>query len=157
MDALRNGPYGRCVYRCDNTQPDLQTTSIDFLNGATAELTTTAFSAEDTRTLRIHGTLGEIRAHMLDGRIEVRTFAGARTSGIRPFGTGTAQVLSVETSPGHQLGDAALTAAFVELLAGTEEEPATSWARSVESHWMAFAAERSRAAGSQWIKLDALR
>lgn len=73
-----------------------------------------------------------------------------------PSGKQPSQTL-VRTQDHEKWPNSGLTAAFVELLAGTEEEPATSWARSVESHWMAFAAERSRAAGSQWIKLDALR
>lgn len=58
---------------------------------------------------------------------------------------------------GHTLGDAGLMAAFVDVLNGTSTDPATSWARSVESHWMAFAAEQSRAANSAWVPLSSLR
>ena len=157
LAAIQHGPYGRCVYRCDNTQPDQQITTITFANGVTATLTASAFTAEDTRTFRIFGTEGEMLGHMHSGHIEVRRFAGAETGGVRPFGKGEMAHHVVETTAGHTLGDAGLMAAFVDVLNGTSDDPTTSWSRSVESQWMAFAAERSRSQDSAWIPLSTLR
>lgn len=155
--AIEEGPYGRCVYHCDNTQPDHQTTAVDFENGITAVLTTSAFTGEDTRTLRIFGTEAELLGHMTSGRIEVRKFAGATGEGVRPFGAGTSEVLTVDSTLGHELGDAGLMDSFVQVLARELEDPLTAWEDSTDSHWMAFAAERSRADSSAWIAVDHIR
>ena len=32
--ALESGPWGRCVSRCDNDQPDRQVVAVDLLAGA---------------------------------------------------------------------------------------------------------------------------
>lgn len=157
LAAIETGPYGRCVYHCDNTQPDQQVTNITFANGVTAVLTASAFTAEDTRTFRIFGTEGEMLGHMHSGEIEVRRFAGRATPGTRPFGGGDTVVHTVATSDGHELGDAGLMRTFIDVLSGATLDPATSWARSVESQWMAFAAEQSRAEASRWVPLTDFR
>ncbi|MGA4507155.1 Gfo/Idh/MocA family protein [Propionibacteriaceae bacterium G1746] len=155
--AIAEGPYGRCVYHCDNTQPDHQTTSVRFENGITAVLTASAFTGEDTRTVRIFGTDAELLGHMESGRIEVRRFAGADGDGVRPFGLGASEVIHVDTGDGHEMGDTGLVDSFVRVLAGEEDDPVTAWSRSTDSHWMAFAAEESRAHSSAWVNVDHVR
>ncbi|MCP4754502.1 MAG: Gfo/Idh/MocA family oxidoreductase, partial [Proteobacteria bacterium] len=55
MRALREGPYGRCVYYCDNDQVDHQETIIEFENGCTAVLKMHGHAEQEGRTLRIDG------------------------------------------------------------------------------------------------------
>ena len=66
MKALAAGPYGRCVYECDNDVVDHQVVNLLYDNGATVSFTMTAFTEWGIdRQTRIFGTLGELRG---DGR-----------------------------------------------------------------------------------------
>ena len=66
IKALREGPYGKCVYECDNNVVDNQVVNMLFENGQTATLTMTAFTAGRHRETRIFGTKGELTG---DGNI----------------------------------------------------------------------------------------
>jgi predicted dehydrogenase len=142
MRALREGPYGRCVYRSDNDVADHQSVLLEFANGVTATLTVSAFTSDNTRTVKLMGTRGEIRGRLDTGEIELRTF---QPRGVEQVGVGELA--------GHSGGDAALISAFCAGVRrrrdGAAAEPGlTSLEESLESHRMAFAAERSRQAGT---------
>ena len=58
--ALETGPYGQCVYQCDNDVCDSQMVNIMFKTGAVANLTMTAFTKEICeRYTRITGSKGK--------------------------------------------------------------------------------------------------
>ncbi|CAN5503583.1 Gfo/Idh/MocA family oxidoreductase [soil metagenome] len=142
LKALRSGPYGRCVYRCDNDVADHQVVALEFAGAVTATLTVSAFTSENTRTLKLMGSQGEIRGHLDKGEIEVRGFLDNESDFIR-----------VAAGPDHAGGDDGLMRSFLERLhmvkAGLEvPEALSSLAASTESHLMAFAAEEARAKGT---------
>lgn len=152
LQALREGPYGRCVYRCDNDVVDQQASIFRFANGVTAAFVVTGFTEENTRTLKLMGTRGEIRGHLEKGELEVRTFGrpGLRDGRVRSGAE--YELIRVETGPGHAGGDDGLMQAFVERIrrrkAGLDPgEAVTSLEESLDSHLMAFAAEESRLRG----------
>lgn len=141
LKALSEGPYGRCVYHCDNDVVDHQVVNIEFANQITAAFTMNAFTHDTSRTLKLMGTKGELRGHMEKNEIEIHDFS----SGI------VRQIHFPEPRGGHGGGDFGLMKNFVRLireaLQGNEEETTaslTSAAISVQSHLMAFAAEQSR-------------
>ena len=60
LAALESGPYGRCVYRCDNDVVDHQVVIVEFDGGATASFTMSAFTEQGHRRLQIGGTRGHL-------------------------------------------------------------------------------------------------
>lgn len=133
--ALKKGPYGRCVYHCDNNVVDHQVVNIEFGNKVTAAFTMCAFTNETTRTIKLMGTKGEIRGVMEKNEIEVIDFS-----------TGARDVISLkETKFGHSGGDDGIMQNFVRLLQQEDTSGGlTSAKTSLQGHLMAFAAEKSR-------------
>lgn len=82
-EALKTGPYGRCVYRCDNDVVDHQVVNLEFENGATASFTMCAFTWDGGRTVKIMGTHGQITGDVERDEITVTKFAGGETTTIR--------------------------------------------------------------------------
>ncbi|GAA2415045.1 Gfo/Idh/MocA family oxidoreductase [Actinomadura vinacea] len=143
LKALREGPYGRCVYACDNDVVDHQVVNMEFPSGATGTFTVTAFSPYAQRQTRIFGSAGCIEG---DGvRISLRDFV---TGGLETFDTGPGG--EHEASDGrHDAADEALADAFVEALATGDPAPLSSSGRqSLDSHRVVWAAERARHTGT---------
>jgi len=136
--ALREGPYGRCVYRCDNDVVDHQSTILEFDGGVTATMTVSAFTDfRHGRTIHIMGSHGEIRAKMSDETIEVTNF---RDGSVRT----TENPLPGGMSDGHGGGDMGLIDAFVRMELGDDSAVRSKIEQSIQSHLICIAAERSR-------------
>ncbi len=136
--ALKEGPYGRCVYKCDNDVADHQVVNMEFANGVTAVFTMCAFSSDISRTIKLLGTNGEIRGIMGIEKTEIE---------VVDFRTAKKSSITIDTSMenGHGGGDSGLISNFVKLLReNAVNENLTSASVSVQSHLMAFAAEKSR-------------
>ena len=136
-EALRTGPYGRCVYECDNDVVDHQVVNMQFEGGATANFTMTAFNAHGHRKTRIFGTLGEIYG---DGeKITHYDFLTDETQVIEA-NTADASILG-----GHGGGDFGLMQNFVQAVAANDPAKIISGPdETLESHLMVFAAEKAR-------------
>ncbi|HWG61395.1 MAG TPA: Gfo/Idh/MocA family oxidoreductase [Streptosporangiaceae bacterium] len=139
--ALREGPYGRCVYACDNDVADHQVVIIEFAGGVTASLTMSAFTPMGRRRTAIMGTRGFLAG---DGhQVTVTDFSTGRVRTVSP-----APALGAGPGGGHGGGDYGLMAAFTNAVATGDRSQIRSGAReSLQSHLMAFAAERSRLSG----------
>ncbi|MFJ6831976.1 Gfo/Idh/MocA family protein [Streptomyces sp. NPDC091209] len=140
--ALREGPYGRCVYACDNDVVDHQVVSMEFASGATATFTMTAFTEQADRRTRIFGTRGELRG---DGEnVSVYDFLTRTEETVDLAAAG-----AMDAAGGHGGGDAGLMDAFVAAVATGNPGLVKSGPReSLTSHLTVLAAERARHAGT---------
>ena len=60
LRELNNGPYGRCVFRCDNDVADHQITNFEFEDHITVSFSIEAMSHYGGRRTNIFGTKGDI-------------------------------------------------------------------------------------------------
>ena len=143
-EQLEKTDYGRCVYHCDNDQPDHIVATLRFEGGITCSFSMDAFTPWGGRRTRIMGTLGYVEG---DGK----TFT------LHRFDTGKSHPW-VFTPPegdnykesGHAGGDLALIRDFLEAVDTRDfSKLSSSLEASVESHVMGFAIERSRLNGTK--------
>lgn len=132
--ALEEGPYGRCVYHCDNDVVDRQIVNLEFEGGAVATFTMTGLSADFSRQLKIFGTKGQIEADMGTKEIVLHRFGEEKQ--IIPVDMGS-------EASGHGGGDYGIMRDFLSVLRNGGESR-TSADVSLQSHLICFAAERSR-------------
>ena len=148
MKAVQEGPYGRCVFYCDNDVVDTQKIIMQFENGITATLKMEAFVKYGGRELRFFGTHGYLELNERLNLITLHRYLGADD---------TWSISSLEGTDDHAFRVGRMIDAFYDVLIGESEEIETSIDGSVESHYMAIAAEESRLSGGKPIELEKYR
>lgn len=133
LQAIRTGPYGRCVWKCDNDAVDHQVVAMRFAGDITATFTMTAFTAAGGRRIRLHGTLGELHfdertiTHIHFADRAMRTIDIPREEG------------------GHGGGDRRVLTEWLDALHTRDDSAVVANAQaSLASHTIVFAAEQSR-------------
>jgi predicted dehydrogenase len=134
MEKLKTGPYGRCVYRCDNDVVDHQVVGFEFDGEVTGTFTMTAFDPGGRR-LRLHGTEGQIEAEAKTNTVELyRPANKSRIKTVIPFQPGE-----------HGGGDAAVMAGLLRAIRNNDpSQVLTGTAESLRTHAVVFAAEKAR-------------
>ena len=142
--ALRTGPYGRCVYHCDNDAVDHQVVNLEYENGVTASFTMCGFTYEESRIINVMGTKGQILGNVLHNTIEVLNFR-----------TGNRDLITIKVgNSGHSGSDDAFMRGFLKTVATNGAFSLSSAEQSVESHLVALAAEESRRTGKTILLSD---
>jgi len=172
LTALQTGPYGRCVYRCDNDVVDHQVVSMLFDTGATVTLTMHGHSPIEHRSTRIEGTRGRLTGMLGNGggwiRVEqhradctpslskgtiwrsVDPTPSSPSASSSEIGSAYAKFRIADTSPpageGHGGGDMQLMADFTASVrrGGNPPEVLAAAEEALRSHLLAFAAEEAR-------------
>ncbi len=137
--ALREGPYGRCVYECDNDVMDSQVVNMEFEDAITASFTLSAFTPPG-RKVRVMGSKGYLEGD--DRIIRVLDFQ------TKEWTEYDVNALATDITGGHGGGDNALMRAL--FVAVSNNDPAairTGPDATLDSHLVVFAAETSRKEG----------
>lgn len=136
MEYIKEGPYGRCVYRCDNDVLDHQILSMEFEDEITASFSMEAFTHYHGRKSRIMGAMGDIVG---DGsELMIGDFRNRKVTkwNVKDH---------VALDSGHGGGDWGLVRDWLKAVEGQDESLLSSnLSASMESHLMAFMAEKSR-------------
>ena len=141
--ALKTGPYGRCVFQCDNDVVDHQVVSLAFEDGVTALFSMSSLTPDTSRSIKIMGTKGQIKAHTVPSTIIVTNFL-----------TREEREIYVDAKGGHGGGDAGIMAALCKYLRGEISSEDVSEARiSALNHMLCFKAEESRLKGGALMTL----
>lgn len=137
LNQLRTGPYGRCVYRCDNDVVDHQVVSMLMHGGITVNFSMDAFTRDSGRKTHCMLSNGEV-------------FGDERRLVVRPFSSDTGDMVydfsdcCGETS-GHGGGDIDIVRDFIEAVRSRDPERlTTNIESSIESHRIAFLIEQRR-------------
>ena len=144
LQALKEGPYGRCVYACDNNVCDHQLTQLSFRNGINVSFTLSAYTPAFSRETVITGTKGLLRGIPETSTIERTDFLS---------GNCTSYVINA-VEDRHNGGDYNIVADFIRC-AGGSGEGRTSVKHAAQSHILAFAAEEARKKGKT-VRVDEL-
>lgn len=145
LNALKTSPYGKCVFKCDNSVVDHQAVQMQFEDDVTVDFIMTAFTYKNAREIKVCGTLGEIYGNQTDNTVT-----------LMPFG-GKAQVFDInkiaDDLSGHGGGDMKMMTEMFKALesGGIASSNITD---SVHSHLIAFGAEKSRKLSGKVVMLD---
>jgi len=148
LNAIREGPYGRCVFHCDNDVADHQLVNMEFENGITVAFNMEAHTSYMGRRTRIMGTKGDIVGD--EG-------TSLTVSDFRKRDSTTYQVSKLDDDfegGGHGGGDYRLLRDFLQAV--YQEDPSlltSTIGDSMESHYIGYKAEESRKNGGQVISL----
>jgi predicted dehydrogenase len=132
LEAIKNGPYGKCVWHGENDVVDHQTVMMEFEGGATATCTLTGFSATNGRRVRLQGTRGEILFDEASGTISITEFYGNKND-----------IINITPPASYHPEDQDIVDEWISsvLSAATVTVDA---AEALRTHAVVFAAERSR-------------
>ena len=154
LKSLETTDYGRCVFDCDNDVVDNQTTIMTFENGVTATLKMEAFVKYGGRDIRFFGSEGELDLCEGADKITLKRFNGAdeewKISELKDS-------LGGKGDGDHGGGDHRMIDRLYEIYTTDKNTVDSSIEKSIESHYMAIAAEESRLGGGKLVELDKYR
>ena len=143
-NELQTGRYGRCAFRCPNDAIDWQEVSFLLDNGVRACVRLESFNEKDCRETVIEFEGGRI-------------IADQKTILVHHFDDSEDKCFDMsefQTAPYHAGSDLAVLQAFLSAVAsGNSDFLRTALVSAVDSHFICFAAERSRLQNGIPIKI----
>lgn len=141
----KSNPFSRCVFYCDNNVVDHEVTNIEFENGITAHLTMTAFTKDESRMIRVHGTYGDIYGSFIENKVYCEI-----------FGENETKVYDIEEilDGNHGGGDVLMVKDIIDAYKENRVIDKNGIEGAMCSHYLGFAAEKSRKKGGKKITLS---
>lgn len=137
MQELKTGPYGRCVYRCDNDVVDHQVVSMLMEDEVTVNFSMDAFTKEGGRKTHIMFTKGE--AYGDEKQLTIRYFLPGKADEVFNFAD------SFGECNYHGGADLYIVGDFLQAIRKQKASALlTSIETSLESHRIAFEIEKRR-------------
>lgn len=131
---LTDGPYGRCIYMCDNNVVDNMVNIIEFENKVIANLNINAFTNDFDKKIRLLFSHGEIEGSILNKNIKIKNFTDKEYKNIK-----------LENQSNHYNEDFEFINIFINNIRGKNKSNLKiDINEELESHIVAFAAEYSR-------------
>ncbi len=147
MKAINEGPYGRCVFHCDNDVVDHQIVNMVFEDNITVAFSMEAHTSYGGRRTRIMGTKGDI----VGDSSNLSVFDFEKDKSITYKSSDMEKEIS---GGGHGGGDYGLVHNFLQAVYQEDESLLSSTIEdSMESHYIGFKAEESRLNGGKVITL----
>ncbi|WP_227462032.1 Gfo/Idh/MocA family protein [Culturomica massiliensis] len=137
LKELREGPYGRCVYRCDNDVVDHQVVSMRMENDVTVNFSMDAFTREGARKTHIMFSGGELSGN--EKSLTIKYFQPGLTDEVYDFTDSSGECNY------HGGADLYIVGDFIRSI--REKNPdalLTNIETSLESHRIAFEIEKKR-------------
>ncbi|MGL6105293.1 Gfo/Idh/MocA family protein [Romboutsia sp.] len=133
LNILAEGPYGRCIYRCDNNVVDHMINILEFENGVKATLNLYAFAKESEICINLMFSHGEVVASLLKEEIIIRKFIDEKDN-----------IVNLK-SDNKEKEEHKIIKDFIKLISEKDFTENKSTSKStIESHYIAFALEYSR-------------
>ena len=148
LQTLRETNYGKCVFKMDNDVVDHQTVNMLLEDNVTVSFQMVGFTNQQTRTIRVMGTEGEIWGNFHENILYYQRFGETKVNSID-------LTTLCDDFTGHGGGDARLIYDVIRLYRGDDFDTSaiTFLDRSAQSHYLAFAAEKSRLAEGQVLDM----
>jgi predicted dehydrogenase len=132
LAAVKNGPYGVCVWKAGNDVVDHQVVMMEFEGGATATCTLTGYSATNGRRIRLQGTRGEILFDEASGTISVKKFSG-----------GNDKIIYIREPESYHPEDQEIVDEWLSSIVNSTSVTVDA-GEALRTHAVVFAAEKSR-------------
>ena len=141
--AIKDGSYGRCVFKCGNSAVDNQMVSAEFENDVTLNFAVYANTSDGFRTIRAIGTEGELNGRLEKSEISVTRFVQGFYKELQ-----TQTYKTEKVGGGHMGGDTGVIRNFLRCYKENDYENIEhSLKIAVEGHLLSFCAEEARVNG----------
>lgn len=146
-EAIKTGPYGRCVFQCDNDVVDHQVVSMEFKNDVTVIFSMSGLTPVINREIKVMCTRGIVTVCTDPPSLIVTKFVDPSKR--------ESQKIEFPQESGHGGGDIRIMRTLCAFIRGDSGPSGlTEIGASAKNHMLCFAAEHSRLSNGAVVELQ---